>query len=149
MWSHTNETESRFHNASLDDDRSGCVCFAVSPSATTLANQYLRAIETTASFPTANGGEDFVFVGHSRGQSGGWRVIVVAGHAKPRVAWDSSVLHDPYLNVTGLSFINMEADGSDGYIITLRGCVPHQCADGRMGFAVFTSHHGRAYISHV
>jgi hypothetical protein len=121
----------------------------VSPAAASFASRYLQAVDKSFSFPSADGGEDFVFVGHSRGQSSGWRVIVVAGSRKPRLAWDSFTLNDPYLNVIGLSSISAEANGLNGYTVALRGCIPHECADGRIGFAVYASSSQRAYRSHV
>lgn len=123
---------------------------AISRAATSLAMKHLLAIDRSVSFPSAAGRpEDFIFVGRSRGSSSGWRIIVVSGYAKVGIVWDSFTLQDPYLNVTGLSFIGTEADGRNGYVVTLRGCVPHQCADGRMGFAVYASQSRRTYIAHI
>src|SRR2546427_6142699 len=89
---------------------------SIPPAATALAMRYLRAVDSSASFPSADGRpEDFIFVGRSRGRSSSWRIIVVGGYLKPRIVWDSFALHDPYLSVTELSFINTEADGRNGY----------------------------------
>jgi hypothetical protein len=122
---------------------------SVPPEVTSVASRYLQGVDKSFSFPAASGREDFVLVGHSRSRSGEWRVIVVAGSTQPRVAWDSLSLNDPYLDVMGLSFINAGADGLNGYTVSLRGCAPHQCADGRIGFAVYASQHRRAYRSHI
>ncbi len=121
----------------------------ISPAITALGSQYLRVIERSVSFPVSDGREDFVLIGLSGGRSREWRVIVIAGSEKPQVVWDSSALQDPYLNVTGLSFVHAEAEGSKGYKVALRGCVSHQCADGRIGFAVYASQSRRAYSSHI
>jgi hypothetical protein len=118
-------------------------------AATVIATRYLHDVENTKSFTSGDGREDFVFVGNSRSSSGAWRVIVVGG-TKPRVIWDSfSLLHDSYFYVIGLSSIESESDDQNGYIVTLRGCAPHQCSDGKIGFAIFASRTGRTYLSHV
>jgi hypothetical protein len=122
---------------------------SVPDAATSVASRYLQAVEKSFSFPTLNGAEDFVLVGHSRDRSGAWRVIIISGSKQPRVDWDSFALNDPYLNVIGLTFIDAEADSSNGYTVSLRGCAPHQCADGKIGFAVYTSRHKRVYRSHI
>lgn len=120
-----------------------------SQAATAVATRYLRDVKRTNSFTSGGGREDFVFVGNSRSSFGAWRVIVVGG-AKPRVIWDSfSLLHDSYFDVTGLTSIESEPDDQNGYVVTLRGCAPHQCSDGKIGFALFASQTGRTYISHV
>ncbi len=121
----------------------------VPPTVTSVVGRYLQAVERSFSFHTLNGREDFVFVGHSRGRSDSWRVIVVAGSERPKVSWDSFALNDPYFNVIGLSSINARADGSNGYIVSLRGCAPHQCADGKIGFAIYGSQCRRVYRSHI
>jgi len=121
----------------------------VPPAVTSVASHYLQAVDKSFSFSAVNGREDFVLIGHSRDRSGAWRVIVVAGSKRPQVAWDSIALNDPYLNVIGLSSINAEAGGLNGYTVSLRGCAPHQCADGKIGFAVYASQHRRVYRSHV
>src|SRR5947209_3026136 len=53
------------------------------------------------------------------------------------------------LNGTAPTFINSEADGRNGYIVTFRGCVPHQCGDGRIGFALYASQSRQTYIAHI
>ncbi len=119
-------------------------------AATALALRSLRTIEKSTPFPSNEGRPDaFIFVGESRNPPTGWRIIVVEGAEKPRVRWDSFALHDSYLNVTAPTFINSETDGHNGYIVTLRGCVPHQCGDGRIGFALYASQSGRTYIAHI
>jgi len=119
------------------------------PAATSLASRYLQDLDRTESLPSLDGRKDFVFVGHSRDRYGAWRVIVVVGTAKPRVAWDSFSLRDSYFYAMGSSSIDTESDGADGYTVTLRGCAPHQCYDGRIGFALYSSKNHRVYISHV
>jgi hypothetical protein len=119
-------------------------------AATALAVRSLRTIEKSTPFPSTEGRPNaFIFVGESRNPPTGWRVIVVEGAVTPRVRWDSFTLHDSYLNVTAPTFINSEANGRDGYIVTLRGCVPHQCGDGRIGFALYASESRRTFVAHV
>lgn len=119
-------------------------------AATALAVRSLRTIEKSTPFPSHDGRSDaFIFVGESRNPPTGWRVIVVEGAETPRLRWDSFALHDSYLDVTAPTFINSEADGRNGYIVTLRGCVPHQCGDGRIGFALYASQSRRTYIAHI
>jgi len=119
-------------------------------AATSLAVRSLRTIEKSTPFPSHEGRSDaFIFVGESRNPPTGWRVIVVEGAETPRVTWDSFALHDSYLDVTAPTSINSEADGRNGYIVTLRGCVRHQCGDGRMGFALYASQSRRTYIAHI
>jgi hypothetical protein len=123
---------------------------AVPPMVTALAKKYLREVVKSASFPSSDGGsEDFIFVGTSPGRSGGWRIVAVGSQAKPRVLWISSVLHDPYFEVSAPNTMDAESDGRNGYIVTLRGCMRHQCVDGRIGFALYSSLSHRFYISHV
>jgi hypothetical protein len=123
---------------------------AISKGATALAKQYLGAIERTVPFRSAQGGrQNVIFVGQSLKPPRGWRVIAVADQEKPQVVWDSFALHDAYLDVTGVNSINTEADGPNGYIVTLRGCVPHQCSDGRIGFALYASQKHLTYRAHV
>ncbi len=123
---------------------------AISPAAATLAMRYLRSIDRSASFPsTGNRRTDFIFFGSSRRPLRGWRTIVIGGSEKPRLVWDSFSLHDPYLVVTAPDLMNIEDDGRDGYEISLRGCAPHQCADGRIGFAIYASQTRRTYIGHI
>jgi hypothetical protein len=122
----------------------------VPPSVTALARKYLSEVVKSASFPLSDGGgEDFIFVGTSRGRSNGWRIVAVGSQTKPSVLWVSSVLHDPYFETSAPNTIDAEADGRSGYIVTLRGCMRHQCADGRIGFALYFSESHRFYVSHV
>lgn len=66
------------------------------------------------------------------------------------MVWDShSLSHDDYFSVNGLGSLDSDADGVDGYIITWHGCVPHLCADGRLGFALFSSRTNLTYVSHI
>lgn len=119
-------------------------------AATKLAMRPLRTIEKSIHFPSNEGRPDaFIFIGESRNPPNGWRIIVVEGVETPHVRWDSFALHDSYLNVTAPTFINSEADGHNGYIVTLRGCVPHQCGDGRIGFALYASESRRTFVAHV
>ena len=119
------------------------------PSAlTALAMRYLRSIDNTNSFDSLS----FIFVGTSRPPSDGWRVIVICGddNGKARLMWDAfSLAHDKYRGVIGLNDIDEDADGPNGYLVTLRGCAPHQCADGRIGFALYASQTRRTYTSHI
>jgi len=122
----------------------------VPKEATALAMQYLHSVESSTALPVDNGtGKDFIFVGKSRSPVGGWRIIAIDSNDKMRIAWDSFSLHDSYFDVIGLSYINIRADEHKGYIVTLRGCAPHQCADGKIGFAIYASREHQAYISHV
>jgi hypothetical protein len=123
---------------------------APSNGATALAKKYLGTVERSMSFPSTEGGsQDVIFVGQSLHPPHGWRIVVVSDQEKYRLVWDSFALHDAYLDVTGLSSINTEADGHDGYIVTWRGCVPHQCSDGRIGFALYSSKNHQTYRAHV
>ncbi len=122
------------------------------PAITKFAKRYLRSIEYTNPYDSPGGhGFDFIFLGDSRSHGGGWRVIVVRGsNSKPRLVWDSNSLsHDDYFSSNGLPDLDSDADGSDGYIVTWRGCVPRNCGDGRLGFAVFSSRTNQTYVSHV
>jgi hypothetical protein len=121
-----------------------------SNGATALAKKYLGTIEKTVSFPSTEGGnKDVISVGQSRNPPRGWRIVVVSDKDEPQLVWDSFALHDEYLDVTGLNSINVEADGHSGYIVTWRGCVPHQCSDGRIGFALYSGKSNRVYRAHV
>ena len=122
---------------------------AMPDKAITLAKHYLQTIERSASFATGGGREDIVFVGHSRGSSDGWRVLIVADDRKPKVVWDSFSLRDPYFDSMGSNSIDYYADGQNEFVVTLRGCAPHQCFDGRLGFAAYASRSRRVYKSHV
>lgn len=123
---------------------------AITPEATAVAMKYLRAVVQSDSISSNDGQyDDFIFIGSSRDRFRGWRVIVVSGSKRPRVLWDSYTLRDWYFDVTASSGIDYDSNGPNGYIVTLRGCVPHQCADGRIGFALYASHMHRVYVSHV
>jgi hypothetical protein len=123
---------------------------APSKEAIALAKKYLGTIEKSLSFPSTKGGrQDVFFIGQSLKPPRGWRTVVVSDQGKPRTAWDSFVLHDEYFDVIALSSINAEPDGHNGYIVTLRGCVPHQCSDGRIGFALFAAQNRQIYRAHV
>jgi hypothetical protein len=118
--------------------------------ATGLAMKYLRSIDKSASFLlSGNQGKDFVFVGRSLSPSHGWRLIVINNSAQPHIVWDSRTLVDPYFDVTGLSSIDIRADEGAGYLVTIRGCVPHQCADGKIGFAIYAGRTRQKYIAHI
>lgn len=122
----------------------------VPKEATAFAMQYLRSVESSTALPVDNSSsKDFIFVGKSSKPVGGWRIIAIGGNDKLRIVWDSFSLHDSYFDVIGLSFINTRVDEHNGYIVTLRGCVPHQCADGKIGFAIYASREHQTYISHV
>lgn len=124
----------------------------VPTTARTLAASYLRSIQDTSSYGSGKGQKDFIFVGTSVPPSNGWRIIVVRmGRVrKPQLIWDSfSLRHDEYFTVSGLSNIHTDADGPDAYVVTLRGCFPHDCTDGRIGFALFASRTDRVYVSHI
>lgn len=122
----------------------------VSPAATALGQRYLREAVQSSSFPAPDGqGQDTILVGTSNGRSGGWRIIAVGSRPKPTVLWVSPGLHDPYLEVSAPNEIEVESDGQNSYIVTVRGCMRHQCADGRIGFALYSSQSRRFYVSHV
>ncbi len=117
---------------------------------TRFVKQYLQSINKSVSFDSgAAEGKDYLFIGQARPPLRGWRVIVVHGAPQPHVLWDSLTLHDPYLSVTGLGFLHVEDYEDKGYVVTIRGCVPHQCADGKIGFAVYASRTRQTYIAHV
>jgi len=121
-----------------------------SNGATAVAKKYLGTIEKALSFSSTEGGnQDAIFIGQSLHPPRGWRTVVVSDQGEPRLLWDSFAIHDEYLDVTGLSSINAEAYGHNGYVVTWRGCVPHQCSDGRIGFALYASQSRQTYRAHV
>jgi hypothetical protein len=124
-----------------------CTAPAMSPAASALASRYLKTTEKCLSFPSVGGRRGFVLIGESRPH--GWRVLVVADDATPRVLWDSVTLHDPYIQVMAPDNLDCWGDGAGGVIITMRGCAPHQCADGKIGFALYSSERNQVYVSHV
>jgi len=118
--------------------------------ATELAMKYLESIDKSASFLLGgNQGNDFVFVGRSLNPSHGWRLIIINRSAQPHIVWDSRSLVDPYFSVAGSSSIDIRGDEGAGYLITIRGCAPHQCADGKMGFAIYAGKTRQKYIAHL
>lgn len=137
------------------------VVFEASPSAPpptpaatlSFAKQYLKTVERTQSFPSADGRRtDYVFVGAtSEPRSVGWRVVAVRGDSSPRLVWDSAVFRkvDDYLQDLGLDGISIGAGPDGGYLITLVGCVPRQCGGTRIGVALFSSKMRRTYSAHV
>jgi hypothetical protein len=119
---------------------------------TEIARRHLRSITGTNSYDSPGSrGRDFIFVGKSRSPSDGWRVFIVRGSSgKPVVIWDSDSLdHDIYFSGMAPDWMDSDADGTDGYFVAVRGCAPHQCADGRLGFALFASRTYRTYVSHI
>jgi len=122
---------------------------ATSDDAIALAKHYLQTIERSASFSSGVGQRNIVFVGHSRGSSDGWRVVIVTDDRRPKVVWDSFTLRDPYFYTLASNTTDYYADGQNEFAVTLRGCAPHQCFDGRFGFAVYASRSRRVYKSHV
>jgi len=119
---------------------------------TRFAKRYLRSIEYTNPYDSPLGhGLDFIFLGESLSRGDGWRVIVVrASDSKRLLVWDSNSLsHDYYFSSNGPSDLDSDADGTDGYIVTWRGCAPRDCGDGRLGFAVFSSRTNQTYVSHI
>lgn len=116
---------------------------------TPVVKKYLRTVERSSSFSLGeNKGNDTVLVGHSI--TNGWRVIVLhRDNAKSHIIWDSQSLKDPYFTVTALESIQVSKDQPDGYIVAIRGCMPHQCADGKIGFAVYASRTRQVYVAHV
>lgn len=119
---------------------------------TKFAKRYLLSIEYTNPYDSPLGhGLDFIFFGETRSHRGGWRVIVVrASDSKPLLVWDSHTLsHDYYFSSNGLSDLDSDADGTDAYIVTWRGCAPRDCGDGRLGFALFSSRTNQTYVSHI
>jgi hypothetical protein len=122
------------------------------PAVTKFAKRYLRSIEYTNPYDSPGGhGLDFIFLGESQSHRSGWRVIVVrASNSKPLLVWDSNSLsYDYYFSSSGLSSLDSDADGTDGYIVTWRGCAPHDCGDGKLGFALFSSRTNRTYVGHI
>jgi hypothetical protein len=118
--------------------------------ATGLAMKYLQSIDKSESFLlSGNRGKDFVFVGRSLNPSHGWRLIVINSYAQLHIVWDSRSLVDPYFSVAGLSSIDIRPDEGAGYLVTIRGCVPHQCADGKIGFAIYAGRTRQKYIAHI
>ena len=120
-------------------------------AATALAMKYLAAIERSWVIPSAlKGQSDCVMLGRDRGGSGDWRVVVLAGGDRPRVAWDSQRLQlGGYLKATSSDGITVRNAQDEGYLITIRGCAPHRCYDGLFGYAVYVSKLRRAFIAHV
>jgi hypothetical protein len=121
-------------------------------SVANFAKRYLRSIEYTNPYESPGGhGLDFIFLGESQSHHGEWRVVVVrASSSKPLLVWDSnSLTRDRYFSSSGLSSLDSDADGSDGYIVTWWGCVPHDCGDGRLGFALFSSRTNQTYVGHI
>jgi hypothetical protein len=118
--------------------------------ASRFALQYLKEIKKTFSFAPENGiSSDFIFVGSSSSKRGGYRIIVVRGSNPPRVIWDSYIIKDSYLSVKGWDEMKAEEDLEGGYVVTLRGCMPHNCADGKIGFAIYSSKMRKTFISHL
>jgi len=125
-----------------------CASPTMSAAASAVASRYLQAVEKCYSFPSAGGRRDFVLVGSARRPPNVWRVLVVADGSKPRVLWDSFMLRDWYFDVIGLGGIDSWDEG-DGIVVTLRGCAAHQCYDGKIGFALYSSKTNKLYVSHV
>jgi len=119
-------------------------------TATALGKRYLREVVHSASFPSPSGqGEDTVLVGISLGRSGGWRIVAVGSRPEPTLLWVSPGLQDLYFEMSAPNDIEVEADSQNSYVVTVRGCMRHQCADGRIGYALYSSQSRRFYISHV
>ena len=123
----------------------------VPAAATALANRYLRSVERSWVIPPAAGEEpDCVMLGKDRSGSGDWRVLVLTGGARPKVAWDSRRLQlDGYFKGKGAETVTVRNARDGGYLIAMRGCAPHRCYDGVFGYAVYASGPRRAFTAQV
>jgi hypothetical protein len=119
-------------------------------AASNFAFQYLKEIKTTFSFAPENGAPpDIIFVGSSASERTGWRLIVVRGSNPPQLIWDSYIINDPYLATLAWDDMHAQEDLDGGYVVTLRGCMPHNCSDGKIGFAIYSSKLQETLISHL
>jgi hypothetical protein len=123
----------------------------VPAAATALAMKSLTAIERSWVMPPSVKGEsDCVMLGRDRSGPGDWRVLVLTGGAKPRVAWDSRSLQlDGYLHGKSADTVSVRDAQDEGYLITFKGCPPRRCYDGVFGYAVYVSRLRRAFVAQV
>lgn len=123
----------------------------VPAAATALATRYLRAIERSWVMPPApNGESDCVMLGRDRSGSGDWRVLVLTGAARPRVAWDSQRLQlGGYFTGTSAETVTLKNDEHEGYLIAIKGCARRRCYDGAFGYAVYVGTLKRAFVARV
>jgi len=119
-------------------------------AAIALASRYLEKVDTSYSLSAGSREQNFVIVGYGP-QYRGVRVLVAVDSMRPRLLWDSySMRGDDFFGVMAPSSIDAFAiEGAHGYIVTIQGCAPHECLDGRLGFAVYASDTRRLYVAHV
>ena len=122
-----------------------------SENARKLAARHLKSIETmeeAARYPS--GSEEIAFVGQSRGTHGGWTVLVIHSDKEAEVLWDSSKrLRESYFAVMVPSGIRVIPGSEGDYMVEIRGCAPHQCDDGRFGYAVYSGRTRKLYKAKV
>jgi hypothetical protein len=116
---------------------------------TFFASSFLMKVDKASAFPVI-GGMAYVLLGRSTGLFHPNRVIAISNVHSPRIDWDSSDLNDdPYFTVFGWNGLHASSDGAQGYTVAVRGCAPHECADGKIGFALFSSLDHATYRAHV
>jgi hypothetical protein len=98
--------------------------------------------ETLSSDPS----RDELVIG--RALQGDWAAMIERTGTRSQIIWDSKTLHDPFFDVKAPDWIKSLSQGVD-YKVIMRGCVPHQCADGRIGIAIFYGKTKRLYVEHL
>ncbi|WP_263357978.1 hypothetical protein [Acidicapsa ligni] len=83
-----------------------------------------------------------------RGLKGDWRAVIERDGLTHQIIWDSNTLHDPFFAVKAPDWIRSSSQGVD-YEVIMRGCVPHQCTDGRIGIAIFSGKTKHLYVEHL
>jgi hypothetical protein len=133
---------------------------AIPSDATAFAQKHLSDIAKSFAFAVGGSRQDFVFVGNSRSSDlvtkdigrpdEKWKILIVSGGKKASYAVSRSfVIGDGYLSASGPAVIDASPDGADSYIVTMTGCAPQDCTDGRLGFLLYSSQKHRIYRAHV
>ncbi len=114
--------------------------------------QFRRTFKTLVKqmeFPVP-GGTAYVAFGRMWGPLRAFRVLALRYDHGLHTDWDStSLIHDEYFGVLGLHSFGAQADGPYSYTVSLSGCALHQCAEGKVGVALYSSQTNWTYVAHV
>ncbi len=129
------------------------VCFCLAPFIGQMCNGQESGLAKTlfssiSKLETLSEGASKVELITGRDFKGDWRAVIERGGSTPQIIWDSNSLRDSFFAVRAPDWIRYSSQDAT-YEVLMRGCVPHQCTDGRIGIAVFSGKTKRLYVEHI